>query len=99
MKYYIRLTLEAKQDLVRLYEFLLERDERAANQARKMIRKSIEALQLFPFSCRKVNVDNPFLRELIIDYGHSGYVALFDISEQGMITILAIRHQLEDDYF
>jgi hypothetical protein len=39
-----------------------------------------------------------FLRELIIPYGAAGYVALFEIEDESTVTILAIRHQREDDY-
>ena len=38
------------------------------------------------------------LRELIIPFGNSGYVALFEIETGGHVTILALRHQREDDY-
>jgi hypothetical protein len=39
-----------------------------------------------------------FLRELLIPFGHSGYVALFEIDDAKTVTILAVRHQLENDY-
>lgn len=41
---------------------------------------------------------NPFLRELIIPLGAAGYVALFEIENEQIVTVLAIRHQREDDY-
>ena len=41
---------------------------------------------------------SPFLRDLVIPFGHSGYVALFEIEDAATVTILAVRHQLEDDY-
>lgn len=52
----------------------------------------------FPFTCRKTLPDNPFLRELVITFGASGYVVLFEIEDNQTITILAVRHQREDDY-
>ena len=42
--------------------------------------------------------DNTFLRELIIVFGASGYVALFEIDDAKTVTVLAVRHQREDDY-
>jgi plasmid stabilization system protein ParE len=54
-------------------------------------------LALTPFSCRKVG-DSPFLRELVISFGHTGYVALFEIVDDHTIVIGAVRHQREDDY-
>lgn len=38
------------------------------------------------------------LRELLIPFGASGYVALFEIVNAEVVHVLAIRHQLEDDY-
>lgn len=42
--------------------------------------------------------DNTFLRELIIAFGASGYVALFEIDDASTVTVLAVRHPREDDY-
>ena len=98
MSYRVRYTRAARDDLVRLYQFLLERDLQAATQAREAIGKSIEFLQQFPFTCRKAVPNNPFLREMVIPFGASGYVALFEIENSETVTILAIRHQREDDY-
>lgn len=55
-------------------------------------------LTQFPFACRKAAPDNPFLRELVISFGSGGYVALFEIEDTATVTILALRHQNEDDY-
>ena len=99
MSYRIRFTRAARDDLKRLYAFLLEHDLHAARRARTAIGKAIECLQEFPFSCRKAAPDNPFLRELIIPFGTAGYVALFEIEDSEIVTILAIRHQREDDYY
>jgi hypothetical protein len=38
------------------------------------------------------------LRELIIPFGRSGSVALFEIEGANDVVINAVRHQLEDDY-
>ena len=38
------------------------------------------------------------IRELIIPFGHTGYVALFEIVDNHTVIIGAIRHQREDDY-
>lgn len=98
MKYQVRYTKAAKQDLLRLYEFLVERDIEAARRALDAIRKSIDLLQDFPFTCRKASPDNPFLREMVIGFGDGGYVALFEIEAENIVTILAVRHQREEDY-
>ena len=96
----VRFTPEAEADLLRLFDFLLEQDFAAAETAREAMAKAIELLEVFPFSCRKAlgGDGNPFLRELIIPFGASGYVALFEIENCDTVTILALRHQREEDY-
>ena len=69
-----------------------------ARRAKSTIKKGIEFLKDFPFSCRKATSENPFLREMLISFGNSGYVVLFEIEDNEIVTILAIRHQLESDY-
>ena len=98
MSYQIRYTDEAYDDLKRLYAFLLQQDIPTAEHALQVIEKAIEVLKTFPFICRKAEIDNPFLREMIISFGANGYVALFEIEEDKLVTILAVRHQREDDY-
>ena len=99
MSYRVRYTRAAREDLRRLYAFLLEHDLKAARRALDAIGKGIELLQEFPFTCRKAVPDNPFLRELVISFGAAGYIALFEIEDDETVTILAVRHQREDDYF
>jgi hypothetical protein len=38
------------------------------------------------------------VRELIISFGGSGYVALFEIQDSKQVIIGAVRHQYESDY-
>lgn len=98
MSYKIRYTDDASDDIKRLYAFLLQHDIASAEHALQVINNAVELLATFPFTCRKAQIDNPFLRELIISFGANGYVALFDIEENNIVTILALRHQREDDY-
>ena len=98
MNFQLRFTPEAANDLRRLYAFLADNDLAAAKKALKTIGKAWEILEEFPFSCRKAQNDNPFLREIIIPFGDSGYVALYEIEGNKIVTILAVRHQREEDY-
>ena len=98
MSFAVRYTPGAREDLQRPYAFLVEQDPPAARRARQAIGKAMEFLQYFPFSCRRADPATPFLRELIIPFGKAGYVALFEIEDAATVTILAIRHQREDDY-
>jgi plasmid stabilization system protein ParE len=97
--YRVRLTIEALDDLKRLQSFLIAKDPAAAARAMDAIETSFELLEYSPFSCRKAwPGDRPLLRELVIPFGGAGYVALFEIDGPGDVTILAVRHQREEDY-
>lgn len=99
-RYKVRFTPVAEADLLRLFDFLLEQDVAAAEEARAAIAKAVELLEVFPFTCRKAlgGDGNPFLRELIIPFGATGYVELFEIENSDTVTVLAVRHQREEDY-
>ena len=98
MSYRVHVAPAAREDLKRLYAFQLERDLAVAERALESIVKSMELLRDFPFSCRKATAENPFLRELVIPFGAAGYVALFEIVDDKTVAILAVRHQLEEDF-
>jgi plasmid stabilization system protein ParE len=98
MSHTVRFTPEARSDLLRLVRFLMEEDPQAAEAARRALHKGMELLADFPFTTRAVQSGNPFLRELVIPFGHSGYVALYEIEDSQTITVLAVRHQREEDY-
>lgn len=101
MTFKVRFTPQAEADMVRLYEFILERDPNdwaLAERALDAIRNAMRGLKLSPFSYRKAVAGNSFLREIVIPFGASGYVALFEIDNNQTVTILAVRHQREDDF-
>lgn len=99
MTFRVRFTQDAQADLDRLYGFILDAGDWAvAERALDAIRNGITLLEISPFSCRKATAGNAFLRELVIAFGASGYVALFEIEDDKTVTILAMRHQREDDY-
>ena len=102
MSFVVRYSASAEDDLARLYDHLPDRattveDLDLAEQALGAITGAVQSLRRSPFICRKAD-DDPFLRELLIPFGSSGYVALFEIEDAATVTILAVRHQLEDDY-
>lgn len=99
MSYQVRLTTEAQQDLDRLYDFLLEVDVHAAQRALESMEQAFRLLAYSPFSCRKATLqNNPLWRELLIPFGHTGYVALFEIEDGRTVTVCAVRHKREEDY-
>lgn len=104
MSYRVRLTRQAQDDLERLFDFVIERelgreggDLDLAAQALSAIRSGLDTLRASPFTCRKAG-QSPFLRELIIPFGRTGYVALFEVEDATTVAVLAVRHQREDDY-
>ena len=104
MTFHVRLTHAAAEDLERLFDFVLERelqrsdgDLQLAERALQAIKNGIATLRNSPFTCRKAG-PSPLLRELVIPFGRSGYVALFEIMDSTNVVVAAVRHQLEDDY-
>lgn len=101
MSFRVRFTEEARADLLRLYAFTLDRadgDWALAERAVGAIESALALLATSPFSCRRAVGGDALLRELIIPFGESGYVALFEIENAEMVTVLAVRHQREEDY-
>lgn len=101
MTYRVRWSRVAKDDIERLHDFILQRDENdfaLAESGIAAILHAVKLLETSPFSCRKTAGGDAFLRELIIAFGMTGYVALFEIEDARTVTVLAVRHQREDDY-
>ena len=94
----LRLAARAERDIARLYAFLRTKDSNAAKRALQAIRAAFQALARARLIGRPVE-DSTDLRELVVDFGASGYLALYRFeSHLNSVTILAIKHQLEDDY-
>ena len=105
MTFQVQFTRAAQEELERLFDFIIERelasttgDLEIADRALEAIRTGIQTIQTSPFTCRKAG-NSPFLRELVIPFGSSGYVALFGIASVREVVIAAVRHHLEDDYY
>lgn len=102
MTFEVRVSAAAFDDVERLFEHLVDRAQTAedlalAHRARDAILDNLQGLSSSPFIYRKAGL-SPFLRELLIPFGRSGYVALFDIEDANTVTVVAVRDQLEDDY-
>lgn len=104
MTYQVIFSREADEDLERLFDHLLERELNSPTgdldipaRAIETIQQACQLLAHSPFSCRKVG-ESAFVRELIISFGGSGYMALFEIYDSEQVIIGAIRHQHESDY-
>jgi plasmid stabilization system protein ParE len=93
----VKLSPRAQIDIKRLYDFLAAKDTAVAGSAVDVIVSSFIPLTRIPKIGRKR--DGTDLRELIIDFGSSGYIALYDFDEDvDEVVITALRHQKENDY-
>ena len=102
MTFKVRIGAAAFDDVARLFGHLVDRARTAedlalAHRARDAMLDTLQGLSASPFIYRKSG-SSPFLREMLIPFGRSGYVALFEIEDAETVTVLAVRHQLEDDY-
>ena len=95
---HVTLSARAQTDLSRLHAFLVDKDINTTKRAVLAIREAFLPLQHAPMIGRPVE-DHGDLRELVIDFGASGYLALYRFEHKlDAVTILAIKHQREDDY-
>ena len=92
------LSARAQADMARLHRFLVDKDALVAKRAVAAIRDAFLPLQETPLMGRPVE-DNAGLRERVIDFGTSGYLALYrhELNNHAVV-ILAVKHQREDDY-
>jgi plasmid stabilization system protein ParE len=90
-------TPAALRDVQRLYRFLAEKNVDSAKRAVKAIREAVKLLQQQPGLGRPAEHMEPQYRERIINFGESGYVALYRFDGTTAV-ILAIRHQREVGY-
>ncbi len=101
MKFAVRFTPEAAADIERLQAFLLDQaggDTTPAEDALEAIHVALALLESSPFACRRAPGGDRFLRELLIGFGATGYVALFKVVDATRVSVIALRHQREDDY-
>jgi len=83
----------ALDHIERAFQFLRDKNPDAAQNAVAAIRSAVDNLAAHPLVGRRLEGE---LRELIISYGHSGYVALYRfVIATDEVRILAIRHQRE----
>lgn len=92
------LTEQARCGLQRCRCFLKSRSPAAARHAAQRIVQAFERLQQFP-QIGRPDAEHPALRELVIPFGDSGYVALYRyVPEEDCVYILAFRHAREAGY-
>lgn len=103
MTFDVRFSTAAVEDLQRLFDFLLDRAEtiEELDEAQAVIEAirsaAMDQLATTPYSFRKAG-NSSTRRELIIPFGATGYVALYEIANPSTVLVLAVRHQREEDY-
>lgn len=79
-------------------QFLLRRNPQATKRAGQAIERQFALLESNPDLGRPLD-DHPELRELIISFGDSGYVALYRyVPIENIVYVLSFRHQKKAGY-
>ena len=83
---------------MRCRRFLADRNPQAARRAGQAIERHFLLLETTPEIGRPL-LEMPELRELLIGFGDSGYVALYRHDQAtDVVYVLAFRHQKEAGY-
>ena len=91
--FYSKLALT---DLNRITDFLLAQQPGAVHSTLDLIDEAISLLARHPLIGRSIESG---LRELVISYGRSGYVALYSFEQaHNLVNILALRYQRESGF-
>lgn len=78
--------------------FLADKNPAAARRAAQAILQQFELLTDYPAMGRPLD-DHPELRELLVPFGETGYVALYRYdADEDAVYVLAFRHQKEAGY-
>lgn len=103
-KYTVALLQEAVDDLRCLEDFAIKRelasetpDWSTPQRALDAIREGMRLLSWSPYSCRRAELGNGRSRELIVPFGGTGCIVLFEIVH-AHVVVGAVRHQREEDY-
>jgi len=92
------VTEGAAQGLARCRRFLVDKSQPAASRAAAAIERQFALLEAAPDMGRPFT-GLPELRELVIEFGDSGYVALYRHEpSDAAVYVLAFRHQKEAGY-
>lgn len=94
----IHFEARAWNDLERIFEFNAARGPAAALLHIERIMEAVQILDRHP-EIGRLAAAGDGLRELIISYGSTGYVALYEHAAlDGLIRVVAVKHQREAGY-
>ena len=87
----------ARRDLLRLHDFIAEKNRPAARRASETILNGVRLLKANPELGRPVPERLPGYREQVIPFGQRAYVALYYFSGDEVV-IVGVRHGLEERF-
>jgi len=99
----VAFTRQAEDDLHRLLDHLIAGAEdlddlMAAIETMQELRAMANgALSRTPLIYRRSSA-SALMRELVLPLRTTGYVVLFEVVNESLVSVLAVRHQREDDY-
>jgi len=104
-RYRVVLTEVAADDLLRIEDFIIERelvsttpDLDPVRRLRYAVDCALRRPELSPYSCCKAACAlNDRQRELVVPFGSAGLVAAFEVRGE-VVRIGAIRHRVEQDF-
>ena len=92
-----------ERDLERLENFLVDRelqsdfpDASLPPRFAAAVDRGVDILSFAPHTCRRCEMAPPW-RELVVPFGQTGFVVLFEVREE-QVLLLAMRAQREEDY-
>lgn len=93
----VTLSREVIQQIAAIREYYENIGPEVAERAKTAIAVKLKQLQRHPASGRPV-AEAHGLREIVIPFGATGYVALYRVDEGKDVVVLAIRHQRQAGY-
>jgi toxin ParE1/3/4 len=97
MPHIVKWLPQAIEDVRRVYKFLASKNIEAASAAAMAILKHAEILEVHSNAGRPAADLEPEHRELVIPFGASGYMLLYEI-ENDNVLVLTVRHRKEVGY-
>ncbi len=86
----------AIDDLVRLREFIGDRNQEAAHRAATTIINVVKILEDYPDIIHPLE-DLPDFHDLVVPFGSGGYIVRYRI-EENIVYIVGIRHSKEEGF-
>ena len=97
MPHIVKGSPQAIEDVGRVYKFLASKNIEAASSSAMVILKQAEILEVHSNAGKPAADLEPEHRELVVPFGASGYVLLYEIEDDNVL-VFTVRHQKEVGY-